>query len=69
MQRRDDSWMPLSPATARMWGLEAMADGFRPRRRWLMPALRRMVVATRRAAGRLTTAPQTPDAVPQPATK
>jgi hypothetical protein len=69
MQRSDDSWMPLSPATARLWAFEAMADAGRPRRRRIMPALRKMVAVTRRAAGRVTTGPRTRDAAPQPATE
>ena len=69
MQRKDDSWMPLAPATARFWALEAMADTVRPRRRRLMPVLRRVVATTRRAAGRLTTGLRTRDVARQPATE
>jgi hypothetical protein len=68
MQRRDDSWT-LSPATARFWALESMADAVPPRRRRLMPAVRRIIPVARRAAGRLTTGPRAREAAPQPATE
>lgn len=65
MQRGDNSWMPLSPATARFWALETMADAVPPRRRRLMPALRQVAALTRRAFGRLTAGPRARDAASQ----
>jgi len=53
MHQRSDSWMPVSPVTARMWALESMADTYPTRRRRLAPAVRRLAVAmARRIRGR-----------------
>lgn len=58
-QRNSSSWMPVSPVTARMWALESMADMVPTRRRWLVPAVRRLAVAlARRVTGRSRIAPR-----------
>lgn len=58
MHQQRDSWMPVSPATARMWALESMANTFPTRRRRLAPAVRRLAIAmTRRIPGRSGGAP------------
>lgn len=52
-QQRQDSWLPVSPVTARLWALESMADTVSRRQRRLAPAVRRLAFAmTRRLRGR-----------------
>lgn len=65
-QRNSSSWMPVSPVTARMWALESMSDMVPTRRRWLVPAVRRLTAAlARRVTGRSRIAPR-PDRVERP---
>lgn len=65
-QRNSSSWMPVSPVTARMWAVESMADTVPTRRRWLVPAVRRLTAAlARRVTGRSRIAPR-PERVERP---